>query len=298
MHKAARYHFALALKEMRSAVAACCWVLGIALLAQTVIWSLMTFTDLRYVDLEPSGADHPTAVVAAESSHPGPIRDAGHTGSGFDPIDVNRQLTTTDHIFRVTTTVGGSLGIMAAFALLPLIALAVVLGAAGATPGIERAAGAFAWSIALVVLVLPLGRLFDLMPFEGVFAAYDAMARDTEFVRTGARPLGIEHAASAGLLFYGRYCVLPLACLAAIGAITMRFRAGTEAGLVPKTDYHLDPALEKEVAGLKASSLKGGGGRTVGALRNAMKIEEGEFQRQEPSTMRKISAGERPARPI
>ncbi|MGI9015162.1 MAG: hypothetical protein ACR2GY_13075 [Phycisphaerales bacterium] len=294
MQTAVNHHFAVALKELQTGVTICCWVIGLALLIQTVGWSLISFTDIRYANHEaialPASGD--TAVVTAEELRRQNLATPHAVDSEIVTADVNRQFAPADHVLRILTSLAAAVGTMAALALLPLLALAVVLGAGAATPGVDRAAGAFVWAVVLIIVTLPWGRLFEGVPFDGLFANYASMAADVELWQSGVATTGVERATSGGLLFIGRYCVLPLACVAGIAAVGLRFRAGIAAGLIPKADYRLDPELEKEVADLKATSLIGGGGRMAGALK-AIRVED-----QPTRTLKQGSPGTHPGRPI
>ena len=300
MQTAVHRHFAIALKELQTGVTICCWVIGIALLAQVIAWSLVTYTDIRYVSHESTPDANVTSVVQSDDIRRELLPDAGEADPDIVALDVNRQFSKADHLLAVVSGLSGALGTMAILALLPLLGLAVVLGAGAATPGVDRAAGAFVWAVVLVTLALPWGSFFEAMPFDGLFANYEVLTSDVEIARSEVDATGLERATSSGLMFYGRYCILPLACVAGIAAIGLRFRAGIEAGLISKENYKLDPELEKEVAGLKATSLMGGS-RSTGAFKAAVNKQGDENTAKKAPDDRPISqltAGDRPNRPI
>jgi hypothetical protein len=64
--------------------------------------------------------------------------------------------------------------------------------------------------------------------------------------------------AGGGIEFYLRYLLLPFTCIIGLALLALRFSAGVEAAIV-RTDYRLDPVLEREAANIKASSLHGSG---------------------------------------
>lgn len=292
----AHRQFAAALKELRTAVTFCCWALGVALLAQTVVWSLLTFTDLRYRVVEAAARpEAATEVLGAEELRRQAVRETGdgQNDAGRAPIDINRQYSGADTVFRTVTGISIATGTMAAVTLLPLLGLAVLLAAGAATPGVNRAAGAFVWAVVLVMLTLPLSHLFANVPFDGLFASYAAMSADVEMSRGNPMP-GHDSATDGGVLFYGRYCLLPVMCLAGIAATGLRFRAGIEAGVIPAENFQLDPELEREVSRIKTGSLIGGG-RVIGALQSALKPGQPEMK---TASLREISPGEPLQRPI
>lgn len=259
-------HSALALAQLRNSVAICCWIVGVALLIQIITWSLATFTDIRYEKLEESAARSP-AVLTPEEVRRNAIHSANERLVEADrtTVEVNRVFSRTDRVFQVLNDVASGGGILAAVTLLPLLGLGVVLAAGAAVPGVERTVGSFVWAIVITMLVLPLGKMMESMPFNGLFVSYASMMAEIEAVRASDE---------AGFLFYGKYLLLPTACMAGIAAVGLRFRGATFAGLLPREDHRLDPELEREVANTKATSLVGGGGRAAGALNNAIRTEE------------------------
>ncbi len=294
MSKSIQRPFAIALMELRTAVTLCCWVIGLSLLAQMVVWSLLTFTDLRYRMVEEAPtAEKTSAVLSAEDLRRQAVHEAGAEEAGMTPVEVNRQSSREDTVLRLVTGISTALGTLACAALLPLLGLAVVLAAGSATPGANRAAGAFVWAVVLVVLSLPMAQLFNDLPYDGLFAGYAGMVADVEAAR-GLGPSSLDSATDGGILFYGKYCVLPALCIAAITAIGVRFRAGLEDGLPLREDFRLDPELEREVAKIKTSSLHEGG-RMAGALHAA--LQPGGQALKAPS-VRQISAGDPLHRPI
>ena len=69
-----------ALRRLRLAIVVSCWVISLSLGVQTVIWSLATFTDMRYGQSE-SSADVPLIVTAHDRpdefiyASVGPVKD-------------------------------------------------------------------------------------------------------------------------------------------------------------------------------------------------------------------------------
>lgn len=294
--RAVNIHFAAALKQMRTGVTVCCWLIGLALATQLVAWSFVTFTESRWETFEAkTDANHP-AVVTPEQIRRQSLQSAAPDDPDVVRVEVNHQRSKFDHSLQAVANVSAAAGTMAALALLPFLALGVVLAAGSATTGVERASGAFVWAVVIVMLVLPWSKVFDAVPFAGLFPNYATMAGEVDFSKYGKTAPGSIHSpTSTGVLFYGRYLVLPLACAAGIAAVGLRFRAGVEAGLLPKEDLRLDPTLEKEISTIKSGSLVGGGGRMAGALQSMLHPGEPEDAGR---SLRQVSPGERPPRLI
>lgn len=293
-------HSALALAQLRNSVAACCWVVGVALLIQVLTWSLSSFTDLRYRNIQATAESAAPRVLSPEEVRRQAIQSKqnGPVTLDHDEVEVNRVFSRYDRYFMIQTDLASGLGILASVALLPLLGLGVVLAAGASVPGVDRTVGSFIWAIVIAMLVLPLGSFIEAMPFNGLFASYDSMMAEVERFRAGD---------GGGVVFFGKYLLLPVACMAGIAAVGLRFRSATIAGLMPREDYRLDPELEKEVANTKASSLVGGGGRTAGAFTAAIRSDdEDEIERPKAKpreekpmrSLRAVSPGEAPRRPI
>src|SRR5262245_33111130 len=62
MHSPAIQAVCLALTRLRRAVLACCWLAGLALLAQSVVWALAMYTELRWEEPSTSGESTPAVV--------------------------------------------------------------------------------------------------------------------------------------------------------------------------------------------------------------------------------------------
>jgi hypothetical protein len=293
--RAVNLQFAAALKQMRTGVTVCCWLIGLALTAQVVVWSFLTFTESRWETFEARAPRTTEVVVTPEEIRRRALQSAGADDPAITTIDVNRQRSAVDYSLQAVANVSAAVGTMASLALLPFLGLGVVLAAGSATTGVERASGAFVWAVVIVLLVLPWRQAFDAVPFAGLFPNYAMMAGEVDFSKYGHSVPGATHSpTSSGFLFYGRYLVLPVACVMGITAVGLRFRSGVEAGLLPKEDLRLDPTLESEISQIKAGSLMSGG-RSAGALHSMIKPGE---PPETGRSLREVSPGERPPRLI
>jgi hypothetical protein len=287
-------HFAMALKEIRTATTAACWLIGLALMVQVVAWSLAAFTEIRYTELrvDPAvSADDAPTVLTADDLKVKQIHSIGTDAEAAETADVNLQLSQRDRWLGSLTNFMAAFGTMGAIALLPLIGLGVVLAAGSATDGVEKTSGAFVWTVVLLALSLPWASMFEQVPLRGLFSNYATICEHVDAFRTASNaPEGAPLAET--LRFYGQLGLLPIAALLGVTAIGLRFRAGVEAGLMPREDLRLDPELEREISKIKSSSLVGGGGRSAGALRGVLSTGSG----GEPDPRKPAEPSARPLR--
>lgn len=250
--------------RLRRAVIVCAWLIGLCIGAQTIVWSLATFTEMRYEIVEPE-TDAPRVVRADEDRRQNLRALAGAAGVdpaaagavGDDP-QPQRVPSAHDRRFATCIRITGTVGVLATLALLPLMAVGTMLAAGSATPGIERTVSSLTWSIVLALLILPIGELTEIVDFGGALVRYEEMVADVEASRA-------NEPGASGLMFYLRYLLLPGTCAVGAAFVGLRFCAGIEAALVQDDSLVLDPALEQEVARIKPGSLHGAG-RSAAAL--------------------------------
>jgi hypothetical protein len=290
-----------ALASVRFGVVLCCWVAGIALLVQTIVWSLATFTDLRWQTLTAAPAEAALVVPAGASKAATPtVRTTKDAEIARQPVDPNRVVSAWDRMLLAASTVARGAGTIAILALVAFITLGAMLAAGSATSGVDKIVSAFGWAIIVVLLALPVGGAVGLPWREGALWSYDAMTAAVDARRAeGAAPAMEDDA-----VFHARFLILPLACLAGIAFVSMRFHVGVEAGLFVKEDLRLDRQLEQEAGNVKAGSLIGG--RASSAMRTTMasgsplppapKIEAPPAPKT--STVRQLTPGEAPRRLI
>jgi len=272
-------------------------MIGVALVVQVVTWSMLTFTDVRYVEFRDSTAaatgENAPAVLTPEAIRRQSLRSVGSDADEGESVDPNRQLSAWDAWMRGGCNFGAAAGVMGAVALLPLIGLGVLLAAGAATDGVERTSGAFVWTLVLLMLSLPWSIAFEAVPFNGMFCAYTTVVeRVVEYRALADSSSGADM--TTLIMFYGKSLALPVAACCGVTAIGLRFRAGVEAGLFPKEDYRLDPEIEEEVSRIKSSSLVGGGGRSAGALHATMR---GDSEADRPLTRANQTPPDRPMQP-
>lgn len=263
----------LAITRLRAGVVGCCWIAGLALACQALIWALAVFTELRF---EGSAAENAVAEEAQLVVHAEPTvqmnnrlipADAGKVeaqrAKPSAEADGARKLSSIDTLMSGAADTVGTLGRLAVLILLPIMALGVLLGASASVPGVEKTVSAFMWTLLVAVLILPLGGAFQL-PWEGgALGSYGQMMTAVDQMEGRSAPVTAEGAAQAAqpssLVFYGRFLLLPATCIVGLAMVGLRFCTGVEAAVLQRESMKLDPALEREAANIKPSSLHSGG---------------------------------------
>ena len=265
------YSIELAFRRLRLGVLGCCWIVGLALTVQLVVWSLARYTDMRF---ETRVATAPTAQIVSPQAAPAIIRphhdNASLTGAQAaneaPPVDPNRVFSKYDEIFRHASALASSLGKLAFAMLMPLLAVGVFLSAGSGAAGVHKSVSAFTWSLVLAILMLPVGALVEWPALTGAFYGYDGMLAGIE-ASMGVVPEGEAQSAMAP---FARYLMLPGVCLIGLILVGFRFSLGVEASLLHQETRQLDPAIEREASNRSATSLAAGAGRSAGALTRVM----------------------------
>ena len=268
-------HISPALRHIRLSVAVSAWIVGLSLFVQIFTWAMVNYTDLRVSRIEPARADdHPVVVKKARPQRrevrsltgvdPKPeVESIAAPNSGPTP-EVNQSASRFDVWFRLQDQLGLAAGIAGCLALCVQLAVGTVVAAGASIYGMRRVVSAQAWSMALLALCLPWERLMSEFPFGGVFSNYDAMVMASNAYGAGAAE------AMPGLIFYGKFLLLPAAALAATALIGLRFASGIETGIVASGPTPEELAIDAEASNRKAGSLMGAG-RVGGALENTLK---------------------------
>jgi hypothetical protein len=274
-------------------VTALSWVVGVALIIQMLTWAFANFTSLRYEQLSGSEVAESAVVVTPKSDRPtvkprtlslrsklNGDTDAAQPESGEPTVeqppnetadagpvhaaDVNRATSRYDTWFRVQHQVALAAGIAGVVALSVQLLLGIVLASNGSIAGIRKIVSAQAWSMVLVALCVPWQRIAPEMTFTGLFSTYSDMTTSSEWYLAG------DPLAAPGILFYGRFLLLPAAALGVTILIGLRFAAGADTGIVPAGPTPEELAIEAEASNRKAGSLVPGSGRVGGALLSTM----------------------------
>jgi hypothetical protein len=307
----------IALGRCRFVVICCCWIVGLALAAQMLVWSLATFTELRFeaaeepgeapliVHAEPTTSTSNGAVVTRERRAL-PRPHSGTHGSDHAPDDqtLSRNLGANDHRFAATFDLAGGFGQCAMLLLLAIIGLTVMLAAASNISSVDRTVSSFLWLLLIALMVLPAGNLFSLPWQEGALATYEYMITHVDRLHE-QRELRLAGAVSesgqppiSAVELYTRFGMLPAACIIGITLVGLRFCSSLEGAIPQREKLQLDPALEREAANITPTSLHGG--RSSSVFNRAMRSTGeaiGANDKPVPSA-RSVSPGEQPKRLI
>ncbi|MHC4127620.1 MAG: hypothetical protein ACYSUA_05515 [Planctomycetota bacterium] len=138
MSQAHNRSLSLALGRLRFAVVTSCWVIALGLVAQIVVWSLCTFTELRHTEaVPPDGVplivgDKP-AAGKPEAARAAANKDARWKPGSDDEEDVV-PISPFDRVFKISVTVARTMCLMGSLLICPLMALGVILGVPAGAP--------------------------------------------------------------------------------------------------------------------------------------------------------------------
>lgn len=309
----------IALGRCRYAVIACCWLIGLALAAQMFLWSLATFTDLRFESIETK--DEAPLIVHAEpeesasAGRPRPRerravprneateKPADAADQDDDEQQSPRALSRTDQRFAGTFNLAAGFGQCAMFVLLAIVGLTVMLAAASGLSTVDRTVSSFLWLLLVAVLVLPMGNFFSLPWQHGAFTTYEHMTDSVDQIHAhrrqrieGIEPAGDEPAVSV-VEFYTRFLLLPAACIVGITLVGWRYCSSLEGSLPQRERMRFDPALEREASNITPTSLHSGRSGSV-FNRAISETDSPEAREQSMPSARGVSPGEQPKRLI
>ena len=273
----------IALGRLRFVIVTSCWVIALTLFTQVVIWSLCSFTDLRFSETEQLAGDAP--LIVDNGTDTAVARGAQQSSRWRPEVEAEeeqRQASSIDRVFRVAVTVARTMGLMSAIIVCPLLCLGVLLAVPAGAPRVERAVNALTWSIVLVLLILPLGGWFGMAWQQGTITDYAGLVLEADAGQAnGFTPE-----------FYARFLLLPAASAVGFFLVGLQFSSAVAAVLLKRDG--LDPELEAEATNVSATSLHGTG-RSAGALSAALHAQK---QKKRAPSMSKMSPGEMPKRLI
>lgn len=251
-----------ALQHLRLGVTACAVALGLAIASQTVVWSMVHFTQVRTKQVDADAAPDLRVVQADEKKQRAPKAIEPAAPSQPARVEVNTVAGEGDVVMRAMAGATQTLGVFAAILLSVLMFQSISIAGGGAVPGVERAVTAATLAHLIVLMCLPLGAVLPDLAFKGVFATYSSIVAQSELMRAGGP--GAPGAAA----YYGQYFVLPATLLVGLLVVILRFRAGIEAGVIVTAVSQLDERIEREIRAARLGQLSTP--RAVGALNAAM----------------------------
>ncbi len=273
-----------ALAHLRKAILLCSLLVGASLMIQTVIWSLASFTDLRWSEPDPEEAV-PLIVVSdgavtqdvdamdpAQAIRAAATTSSNESSSASNPTPPARE---DDAPARVASNMNATmafafrcalgLGSVGIIALMPCLMLAVLIAASGSMRGCEKTVSAFTLAIIVAMLVLPLGHHLSMPWNYGALGNYDYMTGQVDAYRDGpAQAMG-------PIMFYARFLVMPVACLIGLALVYLRFSASVELTILAGDEFLVDPEIESEASSVQVGKS---GTRTSHALDQAVTAQE------------------------
>lgn len=271
----------IALGRMRFVIVTSCWVIALSLLAQVIIWSLCTFTELRFADPSEAGE---SALIVEKTPAPEVKESRGRWRPETDAVEDELPHSTVDRIFKIVVTVARTMALMSALVIVPLLCLGVLLAVPAGAPRVERAVNALTWAIVLVLLIMPLGGWFGMAWNQGTITDYQGLTLEVDAGReSGFTPT-----------FYARFLLLPAA--SAVGFILVGFQFNSAVLAVLLKRDGLDDELENEASNVAATSLHGAS-RSAGALNKALEDDK-KKKKKAAQSMSRMSPGEMPRRLI
>lgn len=278
----------LALTRLRRGVVLGCLLVATALIIQTVLWSLVSFTELRFEQPDATAHGETPLIVSTQPTNSEPRKSTlPIPGNGMEkPAEkskpLHRQTSTTDQHFDAAFNLAGGIGRGAMVLVTVFIAIGVIVGVSASVPGIDQGVSALMIAVLVSLLVLPFGGAFGFPWQDGALSRYEYMTTRSDAVtalhiavhptsdatsnnnnNNGNRNSsdssnGRLHEMSAiGMSAIAiRFGAFPTLCLLGVTWLGFRFAAAVEAA-IHREDMKLDPALEREASNISPTSLHG-----------------------------------------
>jgi hypothetical protein len=231
--------------RLRTYVCAAAWLAGLCLVAQALVWSLASFTDMRFSEIKPTA--RPLRVVVHDDARLQPAAGASAETPPAAPGPI-RIRSRFDRLGRDLTALTLAVGSLALVVMVLVMTVSVILVAGTPHGRLDHAVSAWMWGVLVLVLALPAAAMLRLPWTDTALRDYDALLRETRDVSLGQAV---------------RILALFVICLSGLALAGMRHAAGIAALLLPDP-HRVDPALEAEAANIKPTTLHGG--RAAAAL--------------------------------
>jgi hypothetical protein len=241
---------ALAFRRIHRWALICSWVLGISIGANTVIWALVAFTEVRFQAL-PS-QESPGAVVTTDDVRPmaiGSTKPAAETADQQIPLGTTT-LSPWDGRLRAISKAVVSIGTVAGLMLAPLMTLGLILAMSLSIMRCERAATAVFYAFVFWVASIPLSHVLSTVEFDGLLLTYDSLASRVSSFQSGQASVTI---------FFARHLMLPIAAVLLLVLMAMRYRDGLECGMYSREVAEYEDSIDREASNVSATSLRGAG---------------------------------------
>lgn len=275
--------------KLRSSISACCCAVGLCLIVQVIVWSLVAFTNLRTVTIEPD-IEAPLVVESQDSARRQATLTTNTAVSFKDVAAPVTVLTRYDQFFHDASSLAQSVGTAACMVLMVLMLIGVIVASGEQGARVHLVVSAMIWAALLAVLALPLSGIFELPWHGGALRPYEAIVADVQYWHAGS---------VTTLTMWTRSLVLPALCGVGCVLIMWRFGRGVEP-LLPEEMHRLDPDLERETANISVTSLHGGrsGAALDRVIANRERAATAAAQADTLPRAKQVSVGESPKRII
>ncbi len=261
----------LTITRLRRGAIICCWIVGIALGTQSLIWALASATNLRYAHPATNAADVPDIVQADELlQQPGRILapKVEEQPAVQEPVEPPpMQMSRMDAWFGAAYGMAGGVGRVAMIVLIATMGMGVMLGASAGVQGAERTVLAFMWAVLVAALVLPLGSTLHMPWPDGALSTYDAMTSCVDQIEAARAAAiageAVDADAPSMTVALARFLLLPFTCLVGIVMIGLRFSGAVETAVLRRESMKVDPAIEREATNISPTSLHGARGSSI-----------------------------------
>lgn len=275
-------HVSEAIARLRLWVTAAGLIVCLAAVTQTFIYGLAHYTDIRWTTLDERASDGdlkvvvtegPTAAVPASELRGSRLTETGHQ-QAILALEPNKARSKTDVILERTNDIAAAAGVIGVFTFMALVFLGTVIAGGSKVPGVQKAATASTWAMAVFVVALPWREVMPSVPIPGVFVSYAGVVEGTDGVM--------------GVLLR---VAIPLAAASMCAVALVAFRAGVERGVIVTSVSELDEALERELSSIRKRGVAANAPRSMGALNRALGDAD-EEEEQVPAILRNAAGAE------
>lgn len=267
-----RSHISDALVQLRRCMLGAVVVVFVSLLIHVLAVGFVHFTDVRFIERS-SGAEQAPRIVQSTGVAPGVDLDKDQ----FDPTKHKRPISSAqiqgsdskpthlvigpwDDGLRITNDISGAVGIFASWAIVLLAVLGVQVSAGGGVRGVHHMVSTCLWALGIAIFATPWDEALPSSPIPGVLIHYASVIE--------ASGLATQHVHV--IEFYLSSFVLPATLMVGSLVCAWKFTKGVEAGMYVPEATPFDIAIDREISEIRAGNISGLGGRTAGALTNAM----------------------------
>ncbi|MBX3379284.1 MAG: hypothetical protein KF805_04265 [Phycisphaeraceae bacterium] len=230
-------------------------VVAIAIIAQTLTFAFVHFTEVRFETASAAKGEHEAPLAVVEAGPRKPIESSRLDIDQSEP----RKPGKGDQVLAGISGVASGVGVVALAVLVAQCWMATAIAAGAGVIGMQRAVRAATIVTALFGMAIPWTSAIPSATIWGVFCGYQPLVEASTSVAAGTR---------SELVVLGFHAVLPIALLTLLVWAVVNLSVGVSAGIVHSV---VDPVVEAEIAAVQqhgAGSLYAA--RSSGDLDRAM----------------------------